>query len=260
MRGELLLLVEGRVAPSTRRRGSESPRPAAGPARSAPRNGSAAAIGPASFRVCNCCCPAVATTDSSNWPCGRRTPCAAANRPSARRAAAGSWPCGRADSGRSIWPGPSIHKPVRAAVEVDVRAGQPQSAALETRRPAGDRHGGVGRGRVDRLQPIAADPQRPLAGLGGLRLEEIARRLRSSGWRRPPADRRATPAHGAVGRRPRTVAGAAVGRRRLRSASCGRNRLSGKRLAPPRARWKQSPMGGEPPVPRPPSLASRPAS
>ena len=86
---------------------------------------------------------------------------------------AGAWPCKPAEQ-RHVHPAGAVDpQPVRAAVEVDVRAGQPQPAALETRRPAGDRHGGAGRRHVGRIQPIAADPQRPLAGLGGLRFHEI---------------------------------------------------------------------------------------
>ena len=74
---------------------------------------------------------------------------------------------------RQVHPaGPVDPQPVGAAVEIDVRSGQRQSASLEVCRPPDDRDRRVRPLGAQHAEPITADAQRPLAGLFGLRFDE----------------------------------------------------------------------------------------
>ena len=143
-------------------------------------------------------------------PCGRRTPSAAANRPSARRPRRALGPASRRPDEGVHLAGAVDPQAVRAAVEIDVRAGQPQAAALEARGPAHD----PSRWRSARIASAAPAGRRgsPSAARSAERFafRRSERRLRSSDRRRRPVARRAKRVPATAGRRPRTAALPAV--------------------------------------------------
>ena len=70
-------------------------------------------------------------------------------------------------------PGAVHHKPVRAAVDGDARAGEGHASAFHVGRPAEHGHFGPWRVGVDGVQRIARDDQRQIARLRGLRLLQM---------------------------------------------------------------------------------------
>ena len=73
----------------------------------------------------------------------------------------------------SIWPGPSIDRWFVPAVDLDVRAGEPQAAAFKVCGLADDRRNGVRRVGFDHVQTVAADQHRLFARLSGLRFHQL---------------------------------------------------------------------------------------